>query len=108
MVSMAVESKDENSEKEMKFLGVAKPFPQGGVWRLTIPKKIVKIFGLLEKKKDEPFYFMFFKDQDGLVLKPLGNMINTINVQGNALNFADLSNLSEEDIELLFDEDDEE
>lgn len=37
------------------ILGDAKPFPQGGSWRLTIPKKVVKEHKLENKMKRSIF-----------------------------------------------------
>ena len=87
-----------------KPLGVAKPFPQGGVWRLTIPKKVVREHGLEQKMKRKEFFSYIFLDTDkGLLLVPLDKVVNPKNLR-DALNLVDISYMSNKDLELLFQE----
>jgi len=98
---------EEEGKVEVKIkgpLGVAKPFPQGGVWRLTIPKKAVKEYNLEEKTKRKEFFSYLFLDTDkGILLLPLEKVVNPKNIK-EALKFIDLSYLTEEDFEILFEE----
>lgn len=90
--------------KIKRLLGVAKPFPQGGVWRLTIPKKAVKEHHLDEKTRRKEFFSYIFLDTDkGLLLLPLDMVVNPKNLR-DALNFVDTSFMSDEDLEILFEE----
>lgn len=85
-------------------VGVAKPFKQGkdGVWRLTIPKEVVKENNLEVKTKG--FFAYVFVDTDkGLLLVPLSKMVNPSSLR-EALDFIDISNLTDEDLEILFKE----
>jgi len=85
-------------------LGVASPFPQGGVWRLTVPKEAVKKHNLNAKTDKGKFFAYVFVDTDkGLLLVPLDKMVNPETLRG-ALEFIDISHLSDEDLKLLFDE----
>lgn len=85
-------------------LGVAKPFQQGGVWRLTIPKRVVEKYGLKNKMKDEGFFtYIFLETDKGLFLLPLDKVVNPKNLR-NALSFIDTSKLSDDDLRLLLEE----
>jgi len=93
-------------EIEVKdIIGVAKPFPQGGVWRLTIPKKVVKECDLeFKRKKGKFFAFIFLKTNKGLLLLPLDKVANPENVRGALMKFIDISHLDERDLEIVMDE----
>jgi hypothetical protein len=84
-------------------IGVTQPFKQGGVWRLTIPKKAVKQADL-EAKAKEFFAYVFVETDKGLLLVPLTKVVNTPNLK-EALDFIDVSNLTNKDLEMLFEED---
>lgn len=85
-------------------LGIAKPFPQGGVWRLTIPKKVVEEYGLSEATKRKEFFaFIFLNTNKGMLLLPLDKVVNPKNLR-DALKFVDISHISEEDLQTLFEE----
>jgi len=86
------------------ILGDAKPFPQGGSWRLTIPKKVVKEHKLENKMKRKEYFSYIFLDTDkGLLLVPLDKVVNPKTVR-DALKFVDISYLSDEDLKILFEE----
>ncbi|MEM2914611.1 MAG: hypothetical protein QXH91_04340 [Candidatus Bathyarchaeia archaeon] len=84
-------------------LGVAKPFRQGGTWRITIPKRAVKEHDLEVKTKKEYFSYIFVDTDKGLLLLPLDKVVNPKNLR-DALKFVDISHLSEEDLKILFKE----
>ena len=85
-------------------LGVAKPFPQGGVWRLTVPEKVVKKHDLdVKRKKGDYFAYVFLDTDKGLLLVPLDKVFTPENLR-DALKFVDVSHLSDEDLEILFQE----
>jgi hypothetical protein len=85
-----------------RLLGVAKPFPQGGVWRLTIPKRVVKEYKLEEKLKEKEYFSYIFLDTDkGLLLLPLDKVVNPKNIR-EALEF--MGKLSLEEIGELLEE----
>jgi hypothetical protein len=90
--------------KIKKPLGIAKPFQQGGVWRLTIPKKAVQEYNLEgETKKKEFFSYIFLDTDKGLLLLPLDKVVNPKNLR-DALNFVDIGHISNEDLEILLEE----
>ena len=92
-------------EVEIKdILGVAKPFPQGGVWRLTIPKRAVKEHDLEEKRKMEKYFsYIFLSTDKGMLLLPFEEVVRPDNIR-NALKFFDTIGLSDEDLTILFEE----
>jgi|GEM_PF-6194208 len=85
------------------IVGVAKPFRQGGVWRLTIPKRAAKKHDLEHKTRKEFFSYIFLETDKGLLLLPLEKVVNPKNLR-DALSFIDISHLSDEDLKLLFEE----
>lgn len=93
-------------EVEIRDLaGVAKPFPQGGVWRLTIPKKIIKKYNLnAERKIGRYFAFIFLDTDKGLLLLPLPKVVNPENIRQALMKFVDLSYMSDEDLQIVFEE----
>lgn len=94
--------------KIKEMVGVAKPFPQGGVWRLTIPKKVVKEYDLeFKRKKGKFFAFVFLKTDKGLFLLPLSKVINPQTIRGALMKFVDVSKISDEELQALFEEVDE-
>lgn len=87
--------------KEM--IGVAKPFPQGGVWRLTVPKKVVRKYDLeFYRKKGKFFAFIFLDTDKGLLLLPLPKVVNLENLREALMGFIDLSYISDEDLRISF------
>jgi len=86
-----------------KPLGVAKPFKQGGVWRLTIPKKAVKVTNLEAKEKGKGFFsFVFFHTNKGLLLLDLDELVNPEVLKlklGSTRSMGDISNLSPKHLE---------
>jgi hypothetical protein len=85
-------------------LGIAKPFPQGGVWRLTVPEKVVKKHDLnVRRKKGRYFAYVFVDTDKGLLLVPLDKVVNPETLRG-ALEFIDISHLNDEDLKILFEE----
>lgn len=89
--------------KVLNILGVTTPFAQGGSLRLTLPKRMVKKFNLQQKSEKDFFGFIFVETDKGVLLVPLNRAVNPDNIQ-NALGFMDLSNITKEDIEILFSE----
>lgn len=92
--------------KVLNILGVTTPFAQGGSLRLTLPKRMVKKFNLHQKSEKDFFGFIFVETDKGVLLVGLDKAVNTSNIQ-IALGFMDLSNLTKEDLEELFSEDEE-
>ena len=95
-------------EQEIKLrirgiLGVAQPFWQGGALRLTIPKRARKKYALDEKVGEEFFALIFLETDRGILLLPLEKVVNPINVR-SALQFVDLSKISDEELETLLEE----
>lgn len=88
--------------KIKKPIGIAKPFQQGGVWRLTIPKKAVQEHNL-EHKTKEFFSYIVLDTDKGLLLLPLDKVVNPKNLR-DALNFVDISHMSNKDLETLLEE----
>ena len=87
-----------------KPIGIAKPFQQDGSWRLTIPKTAVKEHDLEEKtERQKSFSYIFLDTNKGLLLVPLDKAANSKNLR-DALNFVDISYLSDEDLKMLFEE----
>ena len=86
-----------------RIVGVAKPFPQGGVWRLTLPKSMVRKMRLNDLYKSEEFHYVFLETDKGLLLVPLGRIVNPANLR-EALAFLDLSGIDENELELLLEE----
>jgi len=63
-------------------LGISKPFPQGGSWRLTIPKRVVERYELSDKIKRDVFFSYVFLDTDkGLLLLPLDKIVSPENIR---------------------------
>lgn len=91
---------DKNSPR---ILGVATPFQQGGSVRMTLPKRLVKRFKIDEKMRHEFFGFIFLETGEGVLLVPLDKAINPGTVR-DALSFANISNLSDEDLKILFED----
>jgi len=93
-------------EVEIKdIVGVAKPFPQGGVWRLTIPQKVIKKYSLdIERKIEKYFAFIFLDTDKGLLLLPLPKVVNPENIRSALMKFIDISSMSDEDLQILFEE----
>jgi hypothetical protein len=87
--------------KILSILGVSHPFAQGGSLRLTIPKRMVEKYGLTKKK--DYFGFIFVDTDRGVLLVPLDKAVNPDSIRG-ALNFMDLSHITAEDLEFLFEE----
>jgi len=82
-------------------LGVSSPFYQGGSIRLTVPKRAAAKFNM-EDKVGKEFYSMIFLESDkGMLLLPLDKVVRPDNIK-DALKFFDVSNLSDEDLEILF------
>jgi hypothetical protein len=96
-------------EQEARFrvkniLGVAQPFWQGGALRLTIPKRVRQRYALDEKVGREFFALVFLETDRGILLLPLEKVpLNPINVR-SALQFIDLSKISDEELEVLLEE----
>jgi hypothetical protein len=95
-------------EQEVKLrvrgiLGVTQPFWQGGSLRLTIPKRAVKKYALEEKIGREYFALIFFETDKGMLLLPFDKAVNPVNVR-NSLQFIDLSKISDEELEVLLEE----
>lgn len=101
--------------KIKKILGVAQPFKQGGSLRLTIPKRALKIRidqdkvsaptleDKVDRSKKEYFALIFFETDRGILLLPFDRVLNPPNVR-NALSFIDLSKISDEELEVLLEE----
>ena len=83
--------------------GVAKPFPQGGVWRLTIPKQIVRKHNLDKRREKEYFCYVFLDTDKGLLLVPLDKVVNPKNLR-DALRFIEVSEKDLENIDVIFEE----
>ncbi len=83
--------------------GVAKPFPQGGVWRLTIPKQIVRKHNLDKTREKEHFYYIFLETDKGLLLIPLDKVVNPKNLR-DALRFIEVSEKDLENIDVIFEQ----
>lgn len=91
--------------KIKELVGVAKPFPQGGVWRLTIPKEVVKKHNLdVEERRGKYFAYVFLDTDKGLLLLPLPKVVNPENIRQALMNFVDVSHMSDEDLQILFEE----
>jgi hypothetical protein len=60
-----------------KVLGIARPFRQGGSWRVTIPSRVAKRLGLIKNKrleKDsevEEVTLIFIGIDKGILIRPL-------------------------------------
>ena len=87
----------------LSILGVTTPFVQGGSIRMTLPKRMVKKYDIERKKSKEYYGFIFVDTDKGVLLVPLDKAVNPDNIK-NALSFIDLSRLTKEDIEILFEE----
>jgi len=87
--------------KIKRILGVTKPFLQGGSTRLTLPKEFVKKF--LPHAKGY-VGFIFLETDKGVLLVALSQAINPITVR-DALSFANIPNLSNDDLKILFEKD---
>jgi len=57
----------------LKVLGVSQPFSQGGSWRVTIPKEMVKLFNL--ESEEETTRFIFLKTDKGVLIVPLQKLV---------------------------------
>jgi len=86
-----------------QVLGIASPFYQGGSLRLTIPKKVAKKYKLEEKIGKEFFSLIFLEADKGIFMIPLDKVVRPDNIR-DALKFLDLSGLTDEDLEVLFEE----
>jgi hypothetical protein len=85
------------------ILGTCTPFYQGGVIRLTIPKRVVKKYNLEEKVGKEFFSMIFVETDKGMLLLPLEKIIRPDTIR-DALNFIDLSKISDEELKALLEE----
>ncbi|MGQ9469215.1 MAG: hypothetical protein ACUVTD_05245 [Nitrososphaerales archaeon] len=86
-----------------KVLGVAQPFWQGSSLRLTIPRRVTDEYKLKWKVGKEFFAFIFFETDRGILLLPFDKVPNPPNVR-DALQFIDLSKISDEELEALLEE----
>jgi len=82
------------------IVGVSKPFLQGGSWRLTLPKSMVKKMKLNSLYGAEEFHYVFLETDKGTLLVPLTKVVNPANLK-DALKFLDLSGMNEKELELL-------
>jgi len=95
-------------EQEVKLrirgiLGTCTPFYQGGVIRLTIPKRVVKKYDLEQKVGREFFSMIFVETDKGMLLLPLEKLIRPDTIR-DALSFIDLSRISDEELKALLEE----
>lgn len=97
---MAESGMNEIKVKVNGTVGFKEPFSQGGSFALTIPKRLVKKFGLEDKSQESFFGFVFIDTDKGILLVPLEEGFRPETVK-NALKFLDLSNLTENDLRLL-------
>ena len=96
----------EEQEVKMKIkniLGVSSPFYQGGSLRITIPKRAVKEYKIKEKIGKEYYSLVFLGTDKGILIMPLEKVIRPDNIR-DALKFVDLSDFSDEDLRILFEE----
>ncbi len=85
------------------ILGMASPFYQGGSLRLTLPKQVVKKYKLSEKIGKGFFSLIFLEAENGIFVLPLEKVVRPDNIR-DALKFIDLSKITDEDLQLLFEE----
>jgi len=84
-------------------LGIASPFYQGGSLRLTVPKRVIKKYKLDEKVGKEFFSLIFLEADKGIFMIPLDKVVRPDNIR-DALKFLDLTNLTDEDLRAIFEE----
>ena len=91
----------------LSILGVTTPFQQGGSIRLTVPSRMVKKYKIDDNMRRKDFFGMIFVDTDkGVLIVPLDKAVNPSNIN-DALGFIDVSEIDKEDLEILFEEDEE-
>lgn len=88
------------------ILGVSSPFFQGGSIRLTIPKRAVKKYGMELKAGKEFNSLVFLETDKGMLLLPLEKVVRPDTIRG-ALEFVNLSELSDKDLASLLEEDED-
>jgi hypothetical protein len=93
-----------SDKKPHRILGWSTPFEQGGSVRLTLPKRYVKEYDIKGKMKGREFFgLIFVKTDNGVLLVAAEDMLRENSIR-DALSFANITKINDEDLKILFEE----